>query len=135
MIINDLSVGDIVNEPYEDEYRPIQITALRDDGWEKDYKNGADDDWFDVEDLKGIELTPELLEKLGFTMGRDNNSATFPCKSTDLILFRLDRDFRKFGWLWREVISISTVDQLQHALRMSGYKDFANSLDKHFDIR
>lgn len=63
-------VGDYIREYFDPEYlsendpkyKDVQISALKDEGWEKSYKNDEDDDWFDIKDIQGIPFTREFAD-------------------------------------------------------------------------
>ena len=122
MKANELMIGDwlLYYDADENQNIPVKIVSIDDDGWVfYEYPDATRQEGW-CKDLNPVPLTPEILEKNGFTrFGTD-----YILKERHFGLENPSTPSNYFDNYWLrvsiEAVHIEFVHQLQHALRLCG---------------
>ena len=133
MKATELMVGDWVNflvdtvggetreDPMTNEYQPMQIVSLsswRNNDGDVESAEGVIND---IDQVKPIHLTDEILKKNGFSLQSDNteffklDTYCFGNELCEFLIHRLNNEYYQFG-----PAKIRNVHELQHAMRLCG---------------
>ena len=117
----DIEGGDTDYDPKVAQYQPMKIVSLS--SW---YNNdgeveSAEGVINDIDQVKPIPLTPEILEKNGFNLSRDKSTIGIldtywlGAEFGGFYIINFKTDYYQFG-----LAKIKYVHELQHALKLCG---------------
>lgn len=123
MKANELMIGDWLLFYDEDESQniPVKIVGIDDDGWVfYEFPDGIREEGW-CKKLYFIPITPEILEKNGFTKRFDDDLVLMECGR---IVMEIGNNYTRFKdgkmYLRRVLAPLYYVHEFQHALRLCG---------------
>lgn len=134
MNTNELMVTDLVYKKERDHYLPVGIIAIYEDN--VDWKFGNTEGVISVNGIKPIPITAEILEangfiKTGYLCRCVHNLADFDNHAQldynlKFSTFEIKR-MKNRAWTAKIYMDAHYVHELQHALRLAGLDDLADS--------
>ena len=98
----ELKIGDIVMAEYEGQWWEGEVAELNREDREVCIRTDVQDFWFKPEELRGIPLTDDQLQKLGFAKEANGDGSVKYKKGAFRILLHQKDNFNEFEMWYRE---------------------------------